>query len=526
MKKLMIALLVGTALGGAGVYAAIDRHHSAPTAAHGEHQGRGDEHAHGNERLASTTFSASTELFVEYPVPVVGEAGDYALHLTRLADFKPVAEGEVTLTLSGGGNPAEAFKALPDKPGIFRALVKPQHPGKRQLSVTVQGGGASDEHDLGEVQVHADDAAARAATEEAEHPDESGRIPFTKAVQWKVGLATEEVRSRTVRDSVPATGTIKARAADEALVSAPAAGVLLPSADFPRIGQQVEKGQVVAYLVPQSGGETDAATLELDLRKARLALDMATQDRQRLEGLLKVEAVPERRVMEARNEEATARAALEAATKRFSPFQGGRSGIAIRSPIAGQVAAVNSAPGAAISSGQPLFHVANLGKLWLEAQIPEAQVGRILRPSGAWFTADGIDRAFVIEEGRTGRLVAFSGVVDKDSRTVPAQFEFDNPQGLFRIGMFAQARVFTGAGEEAPAVPASAVIEDGGALVVFVQVTGEAFERRPVVLGTREGNYYAVKDGLAPGERVVSKGAYLVKLAAAAPASLSHGHAH
>lgn len=528
INKLIVALAAGGILGGAGVYAALSPRIPAAPAAQphaGAHAGEG--HSHAGERLTATTFTAASELFAEYPVPVAGEAGDFALHLTRLEDYRPLAGAEVEIRLSGGGQPDEAFPAMADRPGVFRALVTPKAAGGRRLSVLVRGDGTEDRHDLGEIRIHPDDDAAKAAVEAAGHPDAAGGIALTKEVQWRIGFATAEVRPRLMRDSVAAAGTIRARASDEAVIAAPGAGVLAPSPDFPRIGQSVEKGQVLAWLVPQLGGETDSATLELGSRKARLALDLAAQERQRLEGLLALEAVPERRVIEARNQEAAARAELEAATRRAAPYQqGARGGIALRSPVAGKVAAVNTQPGGAVGQGQVLFHVAGLSRLWLEAQIPESQVGRVGDPSGAWFTADGQDGAFVIEQGRNGRLIALGGVVDRESRTVPALFEFDNPGERFRIGAYAQTRVFTGAGEELAAIPASAVVDDNGQPVVFVQTGGESFERRPVVTGTRDGNWLAVLDGVAPGERVVSKGVYQVKLAASAPASLSHGHAH
>ncbi|CUW39585.1 putative Efflux transporter, RND family, MFP subunit [Magnetospirillum sp. XM-1] len=521
MKKLFTALAVGAALGGGAIYATLSRA-VVPDTGHA-HAG---EHAHADERQSSTTFAAATELFMEHPVPVAGEAGDFVLHLTRLADFKPVNGAEVILALSGGGQPDESFPAMADQPGIYRALVIPKASGERRLTVTLRGDGIEDRHEIGQFPIHADDAAAKAAVEEAGHSEAPGRIGLAKAVQWKIGFATAEVRSRLMRESVAATGTIRARASDEAIIAAPGVGVLAPSPDFPRIGQSVEKGQVLAWLVPQLGGETDSATLELGTRKARLALDLASQERRRLEGLLALEAVPERRLIEARNQEATARAELDAATRRSAPYQGAKGGIALRSPVSGRVAAVNTQPGGAVGQGQVLFHVAGLATLWLEAQIPESQVGRVRDPSGAWFTADGFDGAHVIEQGKNGRLIALGGVVDKESRTVPALFEFDNPDQRFRIGMYAQTRVFTGAGEELPAVPASALVDDNGQPVVFVQNTGESFERRPVIPGMRDGDLVAIRDGVRPGERVVSKGVYQVKLAASSPAQLSHGHAH
>lgn len=521
MRKLIITLAAGTILGGGGVYATLTH---SPTAAGPAHAEEG--HSHAEERRSATTFAAGTELFVQFSVPVAGEAGDVVLHVTRLADYKPLSGAEVVLTLSGGDQADEAFPAMPDQPGIYRALVIPKAAGGRRLMITLRDGGNTVVHDVGPVRVHADDAAAKAADDDDGHADAGEKITLTKEVQWKIGLATAEVRTRLMRESVAAAGTIRARASDEAVITSPSAGVLAPSPDFPRIGQSVEKGQVLAWLVPQLGGETDSATLELGTRKARLALDLASQERLRLEGLLALEAIPERRLIEARNQEAAARAELDAAARRSAPYQGAKGGIALRAPVSGRVAAVNTQPGGAVGQGQVLFHVAGLAKLWLEAQIPESQVGRVRDPSGAWFTADGFDGAHVIEQGRNGRLIALGGVVDKESRTVPVLFEFDNPDERFRIGMYAQTRVFTGAGEELTAVPASAVIDDNGRPVVFVQTAGETFERRAVIPGMRDGDLVAVRDGVKPGERVVSRGVYQVKLAASAPAQLSHGHAH
>ena len=76
------------------------------------------------------------------------------------------------------------------------------------------------------------------------------------------------------------------------------------------------------------------------------------------------------------------------------------------------------------------------------------------------------------------------------------------------------------------AVPESAIIDDAGRPVVFVQKGGETFLRRPVKLGVRNGGIVQVLEGVSPGDRVVTKGAYLIRLSTMSSAVPAHGHVH
>jgi membrane fusion protein, heavy metal efflux system len=76
------------------------------------------------------------------------------------------------------------------------------------------------------------------------------------------------------------------------------------------------------------------------------------------------------------------------------------------------------------------------------------------------------------------------------------------------------------------AIPQTAIVDDAGRKVAYVQLEGEAFERRLVTLGMQSGGWVEVTSGLARGERVVTRGAYEIKLAAASGAVPGHGHAH
>jgi cobalt-zinc-cadmium efflux system membrane fusion protein len=488
-------------------------------------------HGHGDSSQSITHWTDKTELFVEFPALVLGQESAFAAHLTRLSDFKPVDGGRVIVVLSGGGTPEERFAIeSPTVPGIFRPVARPKHAGARALSLLLESDPLSDAHVLGEVTVFPDaDAAAHAAPSE---PESGGGISFLKEQQWPIDFATAEATERTLRPSLAASGMVRARADGEVHVTAPVAGRLVTAGDaFPRIGAHVERDQVLVTLAPRLGGEVDLASLDLAAAKARIDLEHARRERERLEGLLAAGAVPERRVIAARRDEAQAGAELTAAQRRIEQHgrvqradaTGSAGAIAVRAPITGTLVAVDTAPGVFLDEGKEMFHIVDLERLWLEVRVPEANIGRADRPAGAWFEVEGIDAIF---EVAGDRIVTTGGVVDARTRTVPLIFGIDNPERRLRVGMFARVHLLTGAPLTAVAVPETAVLEDGGQEVAYVQTEGETFERRVVRLGVRDGGYVEVKQGVSAGEHVVVRGAFMVKLAASATEAPAHGHAH
>lgn len=473
--------------------------------------------------VALTHVTQATQLFVEFPALVVNGESSFAAHLTQLSNFKPVVEGTLSVTLSGGGSPEERAEAAVSKtPGIFKPVLKPQHAGTRRLVFVIDGPNLHATHDLGEVQVYPDIRAAIAA---APATEPASGIRFTKEQQWQMDFATALVAIHTLRESVAATATLRPRAAGEAQLSAPGAGLLRAGpGGFPQIGQRVHAGQTLAYLVPRLGGDTDTASLTLEVERTRAEAQRAQSERGRLESLFEVEAIPEKRLLDARTRERIAVAEARAARERAAMYQGGTGGIALKSPINGTVVEVRGAAGAPVTEGQMVIHIADVSRLWLEAHIPENDIGKVRAPSGAYFLLD--DAPVVLEAKKNATLVAIGGLVEEDSRTVPAILEFDNPNGRLRAGMKVRAFVYTGRSVQATAVPASAIVNDNGQSVVFVEKEGETYERRMVQTGIRDGDFIAILNGLKANERIVTRGAYQVRLAATAPAALGEGHAH
>lgn len=498
----------------------------------GEHT-HDEEAAPERQALSFTHFSDRTELFVEFDALAKGADSAFAAHVTKLSDFKPLAEGTVTAILSEGGAPEERFTSnAPSVPGIFRPVAKPQHSGRRRLVFEIAFEGSVSRHDLGLMTVFESEAAAIAAAPKEE--EAGGGIVYLKEQQWKTEFATEPVTEGEIRGSVAANGVLRPRPDGEARVGAPAGGRFLARGAYPQIGMTVARNQALGVIAPRVPAGVDPASLNLDVQRAQIAVQQAAAERQRLEGLFAQEAVPERRVIDARRQEQGARADLQAAQSRLGQYRGTQSTTGgeaagrfeVRSPVAGTIVMVTVAPGEFVEEGRELFHVVDLSRLWLELQIPEGQIGQVQTSESVWFQPEGFPAAFEVGPRSGGRVIASGGVVDPETRTIPLVFEVPNTNRQLRAGMFVRAHVFTAATQRGIVIPLSSVVDEDGQPVAYVELEGELFERRPLKLGTRQGPRVQILEGLAPGDRVVTRGAYNIRLQAASGAVPAHGHAH
>jgi cobalt-zinc-cadmium efflux system membrane fusion protein len=295
------------------------------------------------------------------------------------------------------------------------------------------------------------------------------------------------------------------------------------------IGTQVAAGQTLATLAPRVAG-VDRATLAADVSVAEAELAAAQTALDRAERLLADRAGSQRAVDEARAQVDVARARRDGARGRLGQYQAGlagagRGGVAIKAPLAGTVVVTSATSGQSVEEGQHLFDVMDLSRVWIVANVFEHDLGRLDGATGGRVRVPGRADELVIGPPH-GRLVTIGRVIDEQTRTAPVIFELEDPAGLLRVGQTVDVLVATGAPRRGLAIPEAAVIDDGGRSVVFVMVEGEAFERRVVRTGVRSGGWVEVLGGVKPGERVVTEGAYDIKLASSMGAIPEHGHAH
>ena len=518
----------------------------APESGDHAHDGDEAEHADAGETATEvvTHYTADSELFVEFPPLVVGRGSRFAAHVTRLSDFEPVRAGRIDVVLARDGQTVARFRVeQPARDGLFTPTVTPRESGEFDLSIEVEAPGLSTVHDLGRFRVFADSGAARVVGDAP-----AGEITYLKEQQWRVPFATEVVRDVSMRASVPGVAQVRAPADGGAQVTAPADGYFTTD-EVPRAGRHVQAGEVLGYLVPRLGDGTDFGRLMAELQGARSRLDLTRRDVERLTALVEKGAVSERRLIEARAEFDVAQSELRAASGRVEQRQGdaAKAGIALKAPVSGEIIDVAISPGAFVRAGQPLVWLADPTRRWLEVRVPEARAARLDGTTGAWFMADG---AIVVLDAASGaRVIQAARRVEPASRTVAVTIEYpvrsaneaaagDTSAGKHEssgklipgvpglIGLGMAAHVYVGKSIERLAVPTSAIIDDGGRPVVYVQTGGESFARRPVETGIRDAGWIEIQSGLEAGERVVTTGAYDVKLASAGGEEVGHGHAH
>jgi membrane fusion protein, heavy metal efflux system len=474
-----------------------------------------------------THWTEKTELFLEYPALIAGTVSRFSVHLTDLNSFKPLLKGRVIVDLLSADGSKESFAVdAPSRPGIFGLDVKPAKAGARTLAVRLESPPYGDVHEVGAVEVFPDiHAASKAAGGK-----QVEAISFLKEQQWTLDFATTVMGERSLREGLFVPAQIRPRTGGEAEVIAPIEGRIAAGGGIPGVGTMVRQGQVLARIVPKSAQPADRAALELAVTEALSTLALAEKDRRRVEKLAAAGAIPQRRQDESAAAEGNARARLEACRTLLAQYELTRKGegdsteqaeFTLRAPISGVLAASAAVAGAGVEAGRSLFRVIALDPVHVIAFVPEGDGDRIRHLTGGQLeTAAGSGPVPL------GRIVSVGRVVDPESRTLSVIFELSNAEARLAVGQSVFVRLFTGEAAPVLAVPESAIVNEAGRPVVFVQAAGEAFLRRPVRLGIREGGFVGILEGVARGERVVSAGAYQIRLAALSPQIPATGHVH
>lgn len=517
-----------------------DHTHEQPTQ---QSQGEGDhshdeESAHQHDEAESqpegagviTKWTDKTELFMEYPELIVGQEVTFAVHLTRLSDFKAISDSNVEFVFrSERGIEGSLTETEVQIPGIYGPDVIFDRPGRYDLTIIIQGmvddtlnvGGIPVYNSLNDIpQTHAE--------------EDPNLISFLKEQQWKIPFGTQKVGRHTLFESVDAHGELKPVQSRDVVVSAPFSGILLSSSNqnLPVEGQFVQKGSSLLQLNP-SIQSTDGENYAEQFINAQSRLTLAQENLERSERLYEIEAIPEIELENARIEYRQALTQFQTINEiaQIDPSSVEAYGdsetsyrFEMKAPISGSVVETYVHPGRQVKAGEPLVRIVDMSRMWLSVHVPAAERRAIQNPGAAVFYVQGDEKMYSMDE-INGRLLSAGNHVDPQTRTLSLIYEIDNREGL-HSGLFVTAEIDTEKKELVLAIPESALIEEEGNFAVYVHVAGESFEKRTITTGIRNRGWVEVTSGLEQGEHIVTTNAYQVKLASLSSETPAHGHAH
>ena len=354
-------------------------------------------------------------------------------------------------------------------------------------------------------------------------------VTLSPAAQKDAGILVETLQLRSAPQTIRATARIVNDEERTFRVGAVTEGRIVSVTAHP--GDRIKEGQVLARMhshdIHESRAEYRKAVAELARLRMGVAAAIRIRDRARRLYDLKAGSLEqaEHAEVELRNAEAAAANAqveVDRTRVHLTEFLGVPAStedhstgdhdhnpeeyIPVRAPAPGTLLTRNVTQGTVVTPSMDLFIISDLSSLWAVAEVNEEHLPKLRPGMPARLTVQAYpDRPF------SGRIGKIGDALDPSTHTVRVRIDVPNPRAALKPEMYATAEIETGGSTPAIFVEPEALQEVRGATVAFVQSGPSQFDVRPVQVGRTIAGRTEVQQGLRPGDRVVSRGAFILK---------------
>lgn len=288
-------------------------------------------------------------------------------------------------------------------------------------------------------------------------------------------------------------------------------------AELVQVEGQIRQLQVEVASTRERAGQAEAELARIEENQEAVAANLLSEKRR---GAIGARAEVQQKEIELER----AHADLDAKRKRIdlldqgdSSDSRGRGILTLFADIDGVVTDRDGVVGQGVDAGTSILQVADHSVVQIEGELPESMLAR-LDPSSSYpvrlrTDADG-------EVVATGTVRYLSPIVDDVKRTARVVIDAENPVGILRAGMYVDASIVLREEKSAVVVPRGAILSDGSVSFVFVKEK-DAFVKKDIHPGVGDDRVVEVLEGLAPGDVVVSHGAYSVMRVRPKPAPVA-----
>lgn len=375
------------------------------------------------------------------------------------------------------------------------------HEGHNHAAETKCSGGHDHDHD------HA--APQKQSNSSESHSDE---IILPKAKAEAAGVKVNTIQPAPFQQVIKTSGQVLAAQGDESMAVATVAGVVSFRGKVTE-GMSISQGAPLVTISSHNIADGDP------VQRTRIAYEVSKKEYERMKALVKNKIVSDKDFAQAEQSYENARISYEALSKNHSA-----SGQNVTAPIGGYVKSILVKEGDYVNIGQPLVSVTQNRRLFLRAEVSEKYYQYLRTVHSANFRTPYNNEVYELKS-LNGRLLSFGKSSGDGSFYVPVTFEFDN-KGEVIPGSFVEVYLLSSPLGDVISLPRTALTEEQGVFFVYLQLDEEGYKKQEVTLGTDNGKSVQILTGVRPGDRVVTEGAYQVRLASASNAIPAHSHEH
>jgi membrane fusion protein, heavy metal efflux system len=534
-----------------------------------------------------TVWGDRFEAFIEHDYLIANRPTKFITHISDLVTLLPRREGSITYVMSFGGEKMTHDVSKVVRDGIYLPLISFPKVGVWKVHIEVPYKGKVYKVKLPDFTVYKDEAAVEAA---AAPEDIDGITYLKEQQWKigtgadRVGRRTLSQRLLvSARVSAPLACQAQVSAPFQGALLAPRGGPI------PGLGTSVKAGQVLARIRPlmshsdllqivsnrlqlasnklsaesmrvqveSARRQLDTLIADLDIRLAQgeariktaeLSKDHAERTLLRVKMLFARKAKSKKDLERSQFELKKAAAEIEVARALVKRFHGVRKSLSklsdlksrvelpksaaqipvfeLKAAIAGVISKRRGVVGELVDPTRPVFTILDPSVVWINARVPETSWPRLAKSHAAFYEVPGAEGVYHSIVGEGGRFLRSGLEVDARTRTTALTYSIPNKSGRLRLGMALTVHLETQKSVDTLAIQSSAIVEEDGQPIAFVHISGETYAKRELTLGIRDGNWVEVKSGLKLNERVVTKGAYNIRLASLSTALPAHGHSH
>ncbi|MFO0773840.1 MAG: efflux RND transporter periplasmic adaptor subunit [Nitrospiraceae bacterium] len=342
----------------------------------------------------------------------------------------------------------------------------------------------------------------------------AGEVPASPTAELTKRIEVSEVSYTTEHPALTLSGKIAYGDDRYSKISSPLVGRAVEVRVH--LGDQIHAGDVLLVI-----DSPEITSVYSDYVKESSDLEFSTRAYELAKDLYETKALPQKDLKQAENDLIKARAEFRRAKERLlslrvpaaeleKPLAQQRitSRFELKSPLDGTVVERSVTPGQSVGGDQDqvLFTVADLGKLQVIADLFERDLSLVKVSQMGSVNVEAYPG-----EDFTAVIASVGDLVDPVTRTIKVRAWVTNEQHRLKPEMFARLKIDVGDMGAFLTLPKEAVVETDGKHFVYLQSAPDRFERREVKVANVSADHVRILDGLVPGQRVVTKGAVLIK---------------